>query len=204
LVFDRDDQFTSTQPEFPLSDEHGGKSEEPIAGFYQKSLAIIPPVLSEKPKARHATDFSVKHHASVVQSLPRDPPTHVASMLPPPVKYPSLAADPASTAEADLLLNLHSTYSNTASASQPVPKPHDVYCEPIPPIHHSTPVPSFDLNQNTQDLTQYHPDSNLMASAPTPYSDMMIESQDIDMSCGPLGGFTFPNGEMIALSWSSL
>ena len=35
-----------------------------------------------------------------------------------------------------------------------------------------------------------------MASAPTPYSDMMIESQDIDMSGGPLGGFTFPNGEM--------
>lgn len=25
----------------------------------------------------------------------------------------------------------------------------------------------------------------------------MIESQDIDMSGGPLGGFTFPNGEMI-------
>lgn len=25
----------------------------------------------------------------------------------------------------------------------------------------------------------------------------MIESQDIDMSGGPLGGFTFPSGEMI-------
>jgi hypothetical protein len=36
-----------------------------------------------------------------------------------------------------------------------------------------------------------------MASAPTPYSDMMIESQDIDMSGGPLGGFPFPNSEMI-------
>ena len=35
---------------------------------------------------------------------------HVASMLPPPVEYPSLAGDPASTAEADLLLNLHFTY----------------------------------------------------------------------------------------------
>lgn len=116
----------------------------------------IPPVPSERPKARHATDLSqtpVKHHASVVQSLPHDPPTHVASMLPPPVKYPSLTADPASTAEADLLLNLHSTYSNTASASQPVPKPHNVYREPISPIQHNAPVPSFDLSQNTQDLT---------------------------------------------------
>ena len=86
----------------------------------------IPRAPSGKLKARHATDFwqtPVKRHTSVVQGLPRDPPTHVASMLPPPVKYSSLAADPAPTAEADLLLNLHPTYSNAASASQPVPKP---------------------------------------------------------------------------------
>jgi hypothetical protein len=108
-----------------------------------------------------------------------------------------LAGDPASTAEADLLLNLHSTYSNTTSESQPVPKPHGVYCELIPPIQHNAPVPSFDLNQNTQDLTQYYPKSNLMASAPTPYSDMIIESQDIDMSGVPFGGLTFPSGEMV-------
>lgn len=161
------------------------------------------PAPSEKPKVKHVTEFSrksqtpVEHYASVGQSLPRDPPTHVASMLPPPVEYPSLAGDLASTAEADLLLNLHSTYSNTASASQPIPKPHDVYCEPIPPIQHDAPVPSFDLNQNTQDLTQYYPNSNLMASAPTPYSDMIIESRDIDMSGVPLGGLTFPSGEMV-------
>jgi hypothetical protein len=41
------------------------------------------------------------------------------------------------------LINLHSTYSNTTGASQPAPKPHGVYYEPIPPIQHNASVPSL-------------------------------------------------------------
>jgi hypothetical protein len=160
-------------------------------------------VPSEKANIRRVANYSrrsqnpIMRYTSIDQSLLPNPPSHVASMPPPPVKYPSLASDPASTAEADLLLSLHSPYSNIASASQPVPRPHQLHEDSIPPSQHIAPIPSYDFNQETPKVAQYYPNASMVASTPTPYSDMMIESQDIDMSGGSQGGFTFPSGEMI-------
>ena len=165
---------------------HSGPS--PAAGQANVIGAAHHPRRSQIPTTRYT---------SIDQRLPPDPPTHIAPMPPPPARYSAMAGGPASTAEADLLLSLHSPNSNTASASQPNSWPHDAYDESMPTIPQNEPTSSFDFSQSTPHSTQFYPDTNSAALAPTPYSDMMIESQDVDMSASSQGGFTFPSGEMI-------
>ena len=75
-----------------------------------------------------------------------------------------------------------------------LPGSYDAFDHSIPSVQHNTSIPSYDFNYNTPESTQYYP---MAASTPTPYSDMMIESQDVDMSGSSQGGFTLPSGEMI-------
>ena len=127
--------------------------------------------------------------------------TNAPVMPPPNIRYSATPNDQVSTAEADLLLGLHSPYA--VNASQSSPNPQNPYNNAAPPLQHNTAIPppatAYDYNQSTPDSNQYFPNANIQnqgATMLTPFSDMMIESQDIDM-LGSQGGFAFPGGDMI-------
>lgn len=129
--------------------------------------------------------------------------TNATAMLPPRAKYSATANDPVSTAEADLLLGLHSPYAS--NGSRHTPNAQNTYDESIPPLQHNTdtapPTATYEYNQTPPNPNHYFPTDTMQpqtqsTSVLTPFSDMMIESQDIDMM-GSQGGFAFPGGEMI-------
>ncbi|OAP64116.1 hypothetical protein AYL99_00088 [Fonsecaea erecta] len=101
----------------------------------------------------------------------------------------SVPYDPVSTADADLLLGLHSPYAVSSATPSSVP-----------------PRPA-QLNQNSNafgypqqgpryngSLSPQQPTSDVQNQA---YSDMLIQSQDIDMSAGQQFNFDFPGSDMI-------
>ncbi|OAG41728.1 hypothetical protein AYO21_03963 [Fonsecaea monophora] len=98
-------------------------------------------------------------------------------------KVSSVPYDPVSTADADLLLGLHSPYT-TSSAPRPVQL--------------SQPSNAYGYSQQAQryagSLSRQQPITDAQSQA---YSDMLIESQDIDMSSGQQFNFDFPGGDMI-------
>ena len=146
------------------------------------------------PPHYSTAQYPMARYQTTEQSFPPNYQTHAGSMPPPPARYSSTTGDHPSTTEADLLLSLHSPVPATATASQPLPSSYDAFDTSIPPMQHNASIPSYDLNYHTPEATHFYP---VTASAPTPYSDMMIESQDVDMSGASHGGFTFPSGEMI-------
>lgn len=117
------------------------------------------------------------------------------TMPPPQIRNPGeLPYDPVSTADADLLLGLHSPYSVGSNSMNP-------------PVQTST---SFDFTANAQRPNIQYQSSAYYTPSPgslnTPgFSDMLIESQDIDMSQQFVGqnGFDhgFPGGDMIWLEY---
>ena len=118
------------------------------------------------------------------------------SMMPPPSRNrlpaTSLPYDPVSTAEADLLLGLHSPYS-VSSGSQPQGAPTS---DPTS----TNMAPNFDF---AQAQAQAPPQMQHHNSFQNPYmdhqnqnfSDMLIESQDVDMT--GTHNFNFPGSDMI-------
>ena len=137
----------------------------------------------------------------IVDQAPRPHQISAADMPPPPNKYSTLANPPVSTADADLLLEMHSPYP--MSGSQPVPGSQATYDDSVPPVQPTTvpppPMPAYDFSQAPPNSDQFYGNSNLQthgASMPTPFSDMLIESQDIDMNDSH-GGWAFPSGDMI-------
>lgn len=115
-------------------------------------------------------------------------PGYEASKLTPSSNRPSsLPYDPVSTAEADLLLGLHSPYANIAT-TQPMM------------IQSSTPQGH---TANSYDYLSSQTGPNNMLQQPSfldfqnqNYNNMLIESQDIDMGAQQFN-FNFPGGDMI-------
>lgn len=115
-----------------------------------------------------------------------------------PTTRSSLPYDPVSTAEADLLLGLHSPY-NTSSPHQSVMGPpggsaaqdqasnsgFDYGGGPQPTDH----PPQSSVHYQQASFLDGHNAQN--------FNSMFIESQDVDMSGQPLLNFTFPGGDMI-------
>jgi hypothetical protein len=130
-------------------------------------------------------------------------PSHQSSseiMPPPPVRFSTLPTDPVLAADADLLLGLHSPYES--NPTQPhISNNSTSYQEPLPPLS-SSGAPSSQTfsfaQQNTipyfGNLQQYQLQHQPMNDQN--FGDMLIESQDIDMS-DQHGGFMFPVGDMI-------
>ncbi|OMP82970.1 hypothetical protein BK809_0001161 [Diplodia seriata] len=99
-------------------------------------------------------------------------PNAAASMQPPPPPGGSSAylPDSALVSDADLLLNLHSPYSTASSPAGGRPPPGgaaNVSSSAVNPHSPTGPYPSQMTGQN---------------SGPIPFGDMLVESQDIDMS----------------------
>lgn len=150
---------------------------------------------SEPPSHRSSTS-TLKRQASngTAQSSTPIPqyqqPTNNSMMPPPRRRESSLPYDPVSTAEADLLLGLHSPYSTPPDPS--------TMSGPTPNV---TSVPSLPLTQTYDYATPSHLSHNNYNPAyntgqPQNFSDMLIESQEVDMT-GTNGNFNFPGGDMI-------
>ena len=124
-------------------------------------------------------------------------PSPSTSMMPPPSRNPpsssSLPYDPVSTAEADLLLGLQSPYS-VNSGSQPTVQPTSF------PNQHVNSAPEYDFSpQQAQVQPHMHAPNDFqkafLESHQPNYSDMLIESQDVDMS--GTHNFNFAGSDMI-------
>lgn len=98
----------------------------------------------------------------------------------------NLPYDPVSTAEADLLLGLHSPYANS-STSQPM------IVQGSTPQGQPTTTYDYLSSQTGPPNLQQHPFLDFQNQS---YNNMLIESQDIDMS-GQQLNFNFPGGDMI-------
>ena len=129
------------------------------------------------------------------------PPTYqsptAGSMMPPPSRNPpsssSLPFDSVSTAEADLLLGLNSPYS-VASGAQPQALPTSN------PNHQMNGAQNFDYPPPQTQAPQHQMGSpndfqkSFMDNHPN-YADMLIESQDVDMT--GTNNFVFQGNDMI-------
>lgn len=120
--------------------------------------------------------------------------TNGTNMMPPPRnRMGGLPYDPVSAADADLLLGLHSPYS---LGSQGLPQTQQA---PTSSFNYTTGQPVLQPQQSQQ----YFSPSD--ATNTPGFSDMLIESQDIDMSHQFQGdsfsNLNFPGGDMIWLEY---
>ncbi|KAF2815781.1 uncharacterized protein BDZ99DRAFT_514424 [Mytilinidion resinicola] len=107
-------------------------------------------------------------------------PSGITTMPPPSTYHNMPSADPVLVSDADLLLNLHSPYS-TASPGR--------ITAGVSPFIPPNRTPTLNPNQSpTQDFSpssqynQFDIGGSFDGSAQVPFGDMMIQSQDIDMS----------------------
>ncbi|KIW30799.1 uncharacterized protein PV07_02500 [Cladophialophora immunda] len=101
----------------------------------------------------------------------------------------SVPYDPVSTADADLLLGLHSPYTANSAPPSGVA---------AGPIQLSQPPNAFGYPQQGQRFNgSLSPQQSFSDAQTQAYSDMLIESQDIDMSAGQQFNFDFPGSDMI-------
>lgn len=115
------------------------------------------------------------------------PPGYESSKLAQPSnRLSSLSYDPVSTAEADLLLGLNSPYSNQ-STSQPMMVPGTTPQGQTATAYDYLSPPPRPSNMQQQSFLDFQNQT---------YNNMLIESQDIDMS-GQQLNFNFPGGDMI-------
>lgn len=112
------------------------------------------------------------------------PPFDPASMPPPPGHAfgTASAPDPALVSDADLLLNLHSPFSGASPATNHALQSPTSYLRAVP--HQTQDTQS---TQNTQiqgaPSTEFSPTYTAYpASANTMFGDMVIDTQDVDMS----------------------
>ena len=145
----------------------------------------------------HASD-PIAQYSGVLQSS-QSTRKLPAIMPPPPTKHAPSPMDLASNAETDMFLGLNASYN--PNPPQPSTHPLDSYEPNVHPNQAHTPqppMPNHDYSHVTPDPNQYYigTPGHLQAGAmPASYSDMMIESQDIDMMHQQ--GFEFPGCDMI-------
>jgi len=102
--------------------------------------------------------------------------------MPPPSTYHNIpTADPVLVSDADLLLNLHSPYS-TASPGRILPAGASPFVPPgRTPNLSSGQSPGQGFSPPSQ-YTQFDINGSFDGAGQVPFGDMMIQSQDIDMS----------------------
>ena len=146
---------------------------------------------------RHASD-PIAQYPGVLQSS-QSTRKLLGVMPPPPTRQAPSPMDFASNAEADLFLGLNASYNpNSAQPSTHSLDSYDSSVHPNQAHAPQAPMPNHDYSHVTPDPNQYYigtPGHSQTGAMPTPYSDMMIESQDIDMMHQQ--GFAFPGGDMI-------
>lgn len=159
------------------------------------------PVLNTPPAQLESQDVHQNGSSAetVRQSAYNQSPTgsqsfqDTSAMMPPP-RGRNLPYDPVSTTEADLLMGLSSPYSVSSGSqsgvhqSTPTSAPVNTaqnydYGHTQPNVGHLTPQNSFHQPFIPNNQAQN-------------FSDMLIESQDVDMT-GQGGNFAFPGGDMI-------
>jgi hypothetical protein len=169
------------------------------------------------PKSR-ANNQSIRNSYLSTSQTPASTSTSSpsASMLPPraPNRLTSatLPFDPVSAAEADLLLGMHSPYS-VSSGSQPQVAPTSDPTHLVQNLEYTSSHPH--PHNQPQSNQAFHPQlfttqsqNNHLTPTMTnesnqslnlDFSDMLIESQDVDMNGAPLNNlpFQFPGGDMI-------
>lgn len=113
-----------------------------------------------------------------------------ASMLPPPRRMSALPYDPVSQTDADLLLNLNSPYATSNHSGSNLPG--------------ASGTPTSLTQTYSHDYAQPPPNSQHMYNPSgfpgQSYGDMLIESQDVDMTVAGANGvnaLAFPGGDMI-------
>ena len=161
----------------------------------------VSPAIDDHAGEQNGTDVQREHKAANASSqTPYDQfagqhqsASDASTMMPPPRgRVSSLPYDPVSTAEADLLMGLSSPYS-----ADPGPPAGNVQQAP----------PSTAINMpHSYDFTQPHAQQHVpnqddfrqpfMPNNQPHFSDMFIESQDVDMT-GQGSNFAFPGGDMI-------
>lgn len=110
-----------------------------------------------------------------------------SKMTQPTNRLSNLPYDPVSTAEADLLLGLHSPYASD-STNQPMMVQGSTA--------HGQNTHAYDYLSSQTAPSSLHQQQPFMGFQNQSYNNMMIESQDIDMS-GQQLNFNFPGGDMI-------
>ncbi|KIX93231.1 uncharacterized protein Z520_11086 [Fonsecaea multimorphosa CBS 102226] len=104
-------------------------------------------------------------------------------------RVPTVPYDPVSTADADLLLGLHSPYTaGSAPPSGVAPRPTQL-SQPSNAFGYIEPGQRYNVSLSPQ---QPFPDVQNQT-----FNNMLIESQDIDMSAGQQFNFDFPGADMI-------
>ncbi len=169
-----------------LSGEHNQTIPPPPSPPPVTSNAIYNPILSSAPAPAAS-------HAFMLDFQPRyssyNEPPHLSSqhMPPPTTKYPSMSSEAASTSDAEMLLGLQSSpFAHQAQNSQSSYEQN----------HHMTSqaqnLPAqnrYDFSQNNNNDQAQFPGSNGYMGIGG-FGDMMMESQDIDMSA--LNGYVMP------------
>ena len=144
---------------------------------------IYDPIRQSLPEATPSSTSTSNFHTRS-QPYPRRHPSH--PMPPPAAKYSPIVPDPASTSDAEMLLGLQSSpFSQTTGSHHSFDISHNM----TPPTNARTDpsMTGFDFN---------HTQSNMFPGGPNGYmglggvGDMMMESQEIDMST--IGGDMMP------------
>lgn len=148
---------------------------------------------SYSPSGNDPSRLQSQNFASPVQF------TSSANMMPPPRRMSSLPYDPVSQNDADLLLSLNSPYTNansnlpssgaSATSTSSVPQPYDSH-------DYAAQRPA----NMQQSLGYQNPSGGFSQHQQPSFSDMLIESQDIDMGAAGANGvnaLSFPGGDMI-------
>lgn len=169
--------------------ENGVKMSSTTQSREKDGIARNQPVPSDSTMQSQNMDISTipEHRSPTLDQL-----THTCqtSMPTPRNRLSSLPYDPVSTAEADLLLGLHFPYA-AGSTGQSVMGPHSTQQAQA---SNTFEYPPQQAPQHPSSLQ--HPHSFLDAHNQT-LNNMLIESQDVDMSGGQQLNFNFPGGDMI-------
>lgn len=155
----------------------------------------IAPIRSLNTASNNTSQYTGQHLPSMSSAFPPptsfpattssqqlQSPSQMTSMLPPSRPSTSnfhTSTDPGLISDADLLLNLHSPFS--AGASPRLPNGLPSFSSP-PTVHqHQPPLgPSNVFSMHNNSLFGHT--GSFDGSGAIPFGDMMIESQDIDMS----------------------
>lgn len=137
-----------------------------------------------KYETPHSIPSSSSNFASTAPSQQFNPAhSTITSMPPPPTNFHSLpTADPSLVSDADLLLNLHSPFSNSSPGRMPTgTSPYSTSYRSS--TISSTQTPSHDFSSGSSNqFPSLNVGPGADGSSQVPFGDMMIESQDIDMS----------------------
>lgn len=163
-------------------------TSEPINPSIASILSSAPTTSSPTTRIKYESPHGMPSPSPNFSSGPSSQqfnPTHstITTMPPPPSTFHTVpAADPVLVSEADLLLNLHSPFSASSSPGR-IP----TGASPYAPSHRSSTLNTQTTQQDFStgpgpQFPQFNASPSGDSSAQVPFGDMMIESQDIDMS----------------------